>query len=193
MSNPGKLPTGRARVLAFVSVGIILALAGAVVYYWERVQGLGSYGYLGAFVISILGSATIIVPVPSLAVVFALGGVLKYPLLVGIAAGMGEPLGELTGYMAGVGGRKALKSSQNPLYTRVQEWMRRRGFLALFAMAAVPNPIFDLIGAAAGALRYPLWKFLLVCWAGKTVKGLMVSFAGAWGLQFVLRWLGFLG
>jgi membrane protein DedA with SNARE-associated domain len=63
----------------------------------------------------------------------------------------------------------------------------------LFTLSAIPNPFFDFAGAIAGAIYYPLWKFLLFCWAGKTIKGLMVAFAGAWGLRFILHWLNIIG
>jgi len=46
-----------------------------------------------------------------------------------------------------------------------------------------------LAGAAAGALRYPIWKFLLVCFLGKTPKSILVAFAGAWALEGVLQFL----
>ena len=51
----------------------------AIVYYGEEIGRLRQYGYIGAFVISVLGGATIIIPVPMLAVVFALGGAMHDP------------------------------------------------------------------------------------------------------------------
>lgn len=92
-----------AYILGIFGIVITLLMAMAVIYYWEWVRGLEAYGYLGAFLISILGGATIIVPVPMLAVVFALGAVMKYTWLVGIANGLGETLGALTIYMTGYG------------------------------------------------------------------------------------------
>lgn len=184
---------GRKRYLALLAVAIVLSLAAVIVLSWDRVEGLGSYGYLGAFVIEGLGSATIIVPVPALAVVFSLGGVLK-PWLVGLAAGLGSPLGELTGYLAGYSGRVALESSsKRAAYARIEDWVRGRGSIIVFLSAMVPNPLFDLVGIAAGVLRFPLWKFLLVCWAGKTIKNLGVAYAGFWGLRPILNWLGLVG
>jgi len=144
---------------------------------------------VGVFLISLLASATIIVPIPALAVVFALGGILD-PFLVGIAVGLAEPLGELTGYMAGRGGRATISNRYRGLYNRIEGWMRKRGSLFLFCFSAFPNPIFDVGGFAAGASRFPVWKFLLALWAGKTIKGMEVAFLGAWGVSFILRWFG---
>ncbi len=168
----------------------MLLLAGVVVYFWEEVQDLGSYGYLGAFFVCILGGATIIVPIPHVPVICALGGVMPIPALVGLAAGLGEPIGELTGYLAGFGGRGVLQGKNRELQNRLVGWVEGRGpVLTVFLSAMFPNPLFDLVGAAAGALRLSLWKFLLACWAGKTIKGLAIAYAGAWGLGSVLRWL----
>jgi uncharacterized membrane protein YdjX (TVP38/TMEM64 family) len=46
-------------------------------------------------------------------------------------------------------------------------------------LAFLPNPLFDLTGIAAGALKMPLRAFLLWCWIGKTSKMLLVALAGA--------------
>ena len=71
---------GRSARLAYLlgALGIILMLLmfAAIFYYKDDIAQLTHYGYLGAFIISILGSATIIIPVPMLAVVFALGGIM---------------------------------------------------------------------------------------------------------------------
>ncbi|MGC9359683.1 MAG: VTT domain-containing protein [Anaerolineae bacterium] len=141
----------------------------------DRLAELQALGYLGVFVIGVLGNATIILPVPGLAVVFAGGGVLN-PLLVGLVAGVGEPLGELTGYLAGYGGSAVVEDAER--YERVRRWMERRGFVTLFVLSAVPNPLFDLAGMAAGMLRYPVAKFLLACWLGKTLKAVLIAYLG---------------
>lgn len=151
----------------------------------DRLAELKALGYLGVFVIAVLGNATIILPVPGLAVVFAGGGVLN-PLLVGLIAGVGEPLGELTGYLAGYGGSAVVEDRER--YERIRRWMERRGFVTLLVLAAVPNPLFDLAGMAAGMLHYPVGKFLLACWLGKTAKALVIAYLGSL-LQGFFNWL----
>ena len=42
----------------------------------------------------------------------------------------------------------------------------------------MPNPFFDAIGAAAGVLRYSIWKFALACFIGKTIKFLIAALVG---------------
>jgi len=168
-------------------------MAVAVVYYWEYVQELKHWGYLGAFIISILGSATIGVPIPMLAVQFALGGVLN-PAFVGLASGLGETAGAVTIYMTGYGGGAALANSKHgkiqAAFERLTHWMERRGSLTLFILSSVVNPFFYPAALTAGALRFGIKRYLIICWVGKTIKGFTVAFAGYWGLRGILRMLG---
>lgn len=60
----------------------------------EWVRSFGRWGYLSVFAISLLSSATVLIPAPGLAVVFAMGGALD-PVTLGIVAGIGSGLGEL--------------------------------------------------------------------------------------------------
>jgi len=188
--------------VGILGVVLTVALAVAVVYYWEFVNALGGYGYFGAFIISVLGGATIIVPVPMLVVLFALGGVMKPsfgaffgPVFVGLAAGLGETLGALTIYMTGYGGGTALvnlnRGRFKGVYSRIVNWVERRGSLILFVTSATLfNPFFYPASLAAGALRFGIRKYSLICLGGKTLKGMTIAFAGYWGLRGLLRMLG---
>ena len=183
-----------AYILGIVGVVATFLMAGAVIYYWEFVRGLRVYGYLGAFLISILGGATIIVPVPMLAVVFALGRVMEHTWLVGFANGLGETIGALTIYMTGYGGGSAFYYSTHgklhDAYERLIGLMERRGSLTLFLLAAVLNPFFYPAALAAGALRFGVKKYFIITWVGKTIKGMTVAYAGYWGLRELLRMVG---
>ena len=72
------------------------------------------YGYLGIFFISLLGATSVIIPIPSSVVIFILGGLtsstgfLFEPLFIAVAAGAGAAVGELSGYLVGLGGRKVI-------------------------------------------------------------------------------------
>ncbi len=177
------------------ALGVILsiAMAVAIIYFWEDVLALGGYGYAGAFIISMMGGATILAPVPMTPMVFALGGVLN-PVLVGAAAGLGEALGALVIYMTGYSGRTVLTNSSHgkiqAIYLRMLKWVERRGSLTLFLLSAVLNPFFYPAGLAAGAMRFSILRYFLICWGGKTIKGMTVAFAGYWGLRGLLGMLG---
>jgi len=183
-----------AYILGIISIVATILMALAVVYYGKEVQGLQRYGYLGAFFISILGGATIIIPVPMLAVVFALGGVMQYTWLVGISAALGELIGALTIYMTGHGAGKALINSKHgriqSAYDRLLKLMEHRGGVTLFAVASVASPFFYPAALAAGALRYGLKKYILIVLAGKLIKCMAVVYAGYWGIKSIFRAIG---
>lgn len=164
-------------IVAIVFSVVITAL---VISLRDQLAALAHYGYLGVFAISLLGNATIVIPVPSLAIVFAGGSVLN-PLIVGLVAGVAEPLGELTGYMAGYGGSAVIEDRRR--FEQLKGWMQRRGFLTLLILSAIPNPLFDVAGIAAGALRFPVARFLVACWLGKTIKAIAIAYLGSLSLQ----------
>lgn len=173
------------RPLLAVVLAVVITLA--IALFRHELARFSRYGYPGVFIVSLLGNATVILPAPSLAVVFGMGGVLN-PLLVGLVAGVGEALGELTGYLAGYGGRAVIEDRE--MYSRLEGWMRRRGSATIFVLSVIPNPIFDLAGIAAGVLRFPLQRFLLSCWVGKTIKTTAFAFAGAQFINVIERFLG---
>lgn len=183
-----------AYIAGIIGIAATLLMAVAIIFFWEFIRAFEGYGYTGAFLISILGGATIVVPVPMIVVVFALGGVMKYPFIVGLAAGLGETLGALVIYMTGYGGGTPVMYSSHgkiqAIYSRIMRWMERRGSLILFILSAVLNPFFYPAALAAGALRFGVKKYLIICWAGKTIKGLTVAYAGFWGLRGLMRMLG---
>jgi len=170
-----------------VALFVSLTITALIVIFRRELADLAGYGYVGVFLISLLGNATVILPVPSLAVVFAGGSVLN-PLLVGVVAGLGEPLGELTGYMAGYGGSAVVE--QRERFQQVQEWMEQRGFLTILVLSAIPNPLFDLAGISAGMLHYPVTKFLVACWIGKTAKAIAIAYLGSGLFGAVAPWFG---
>ena len=67
--------------------------------------------------------------------------------------------------------------------------MEHRASITLFVLALIPNPFFDIAGAAAGAHRVPLWKFLVYGGAGRILKHTFFACAGALGMESVLRFL----
>ena len=55
-----------------------------------------NFGYLGAFLISLISSLSIFVPIPYTIVIYALGSSLN-PLLIALASGFGSAIGEISG------------------------------------------------------------------------------------------------
>ncbi|MDD4859894.1 MAG: VTT domain-containing protein [Dehalococcoidales bacterium] len=187
-------PSRTVYIVGIVGAVLTVVMAFAVVYYSEWLRELSAYGYVGAFLISILGGATIIVPVPMLAVVFALGGVMPHTWLVGLAAGLGETIGALIIYVTGYGGLRAFGRNTKGLVARYYEklllLMEKRGSLTLFVLAAVINPFFYPAALAAGALRFGIRKYFIICFIGKTIKGMSIVYFGYWGVRELLQLFG---
>ncbi len=181
---PPPPPTWQLRVVRIATVAALLVALGAAVYFRDHLQDLKRYGYLAVFLVGLVSNATLILPVPGLAVSSVMGGVFN-PWIVGLVGGVGQTLGELTGYMAGYSGQTWI--NRNPTYRRLTWWMQRYGPLTVFVLALTPNPIFDLGGIAAGALRLPLWKFLASCAAGKVIKNILFALAGYYGIEAIFK------
>ena len=169
-------------LLLLLAIGISLAIVWFAYQYQGELRRLGDYGYLGLFVISIIGNATLILPAPVFVMACA-AGTIYGPLGVGIVAGVGSAIGELTGYMAGAGGKALIP--QGRLYERLHHFMRRHGMLAIFLLAAIPNPIFDVGGIIAGALQMKAWKFLVAAALGKSIRLGITAWACQSGLPLL--------
>ena len=154
----------------------------------ELVQRFSQWGYLSSFVISLIGSATVILPAPGLALVLALGAHLN-PILLGTVAGIGAGLGELSGYLAGKTGRD-LVNSQGKLSTFLHHVTTRFTTPALFTLAILPLPIFDFAGILAGAIRFPVLRFLGVVICGKIIKHVMAAYLGAEFFEMLMTTFG---
>jgi membrane protein YqaA with SNARE-associated domain len=141
----------------------------------EAVEQLGSYGYLGVFVLTLLSSASIVLPSPALATAIVAGATLNF-WLVGLIAGVAAGLGETTGYVAGYSGSRLAMDSR--WYPRVESWVRRWGALTVLVLAAVPSPLIDLAGIAAGTLRMPYRVYLVACITGKVVRFIPLAWLG---------------
>jgi len=171
---------------------LVIAITSGIFFFYQnfpsQFEELKHYGYPGAFLISLILNATVILPVGNFIILFTLGGLLPLPVVVGLAGGAGAAIGEMTGYMAGYSGR-AMVVKQGKTYARLEQRVRRWGALTIFVLSLVPL-VFDLVGIAAGALRFPLWRFILFCWLGRTILYIIIALFGAWGLKIILPYLG---
>jgi uncharacterized membrane protein YdjX (TVP38/TMEM64 family) len=172
------------RILALVGVA---ALITALFLFRDQVKRLEDYGYVGIFLISIAANATIIIPLPGVAFTTAMGAIFN-PIGVAVAAGLGAAIGELTGYMAGFSGQAVVE--RVAIYERLTNWMRaheKLAYVMVAVMAFIPNPLFDLAGMASGALKLPIWKFLIACSTGKILKMLMFAYAGFYSFGWLSK------
>ena len=169
-------PSTRLAVTRILALLFVIALSVFIFINRDQAVKLASYGYIGIFVLSFLAYATVFLPAPGVAVVFAFGAVYN-PFILAVVAGTGAALGEFVGYLAGYSGQGLAEKTK--IYERLEGWMRKNGFLTVFVMSAIPNPVFDMAGVIAGVLKMPVVKFLTACWFGEVIKMLIFSFAGS--------------
>ncbi len=200
-----------------ISIIFMLCLLGATIYFREEIRHLGAYGYLGVFIVGVLCGISII-PAPTLVMVFTLGAVLN-PWIVGLIAGFGGGIGGITVYLTGAGVesiwskfRARGKAYENEpgqaydivhpvesqfwlkgevFYNKVVKWVGGKGGAwTLFISSAMIISPFYFAGLAAGSMRMGLMKFFLISWAGKTIRYMIIAYAGFLGLDVLLNWIG---
>jgi len=174
------------KLIPLLILFLVIAITVCLFLYRDKVAQLGNYGYLSAFLISLIANATIILPFPGIVILFALGASFN-PVLVGLAGGIGGTIGEMTSYMLGYSGRGVVENRR--FYDKATQWLKKWGVLTVFIFALTPLP-FDVLGIAAGVLRFPFWKFFVACWCGKTILYVGIVLAAAWGWEIILPYLG---
>lgn len=194
-SSEQTAPAGRA-LIPLLAAGALMVAAGVTAIILladaERYRQLvalveSPFGLVVLFGASVLCNATLILPVPGMALTGAAALVVD-PLLVGVVAGAGQAVGELSGYLAGRSGRRLLAG--RPALGRIGRWMDRNGTITLFVLALVPNPAFDVAGILAGALRTPVPRFLAAVGSAKVLRNTLFAYAVVAGIGWLASLLG---
>lgn len=168
----------RERITRLVVVSVVAASFGLGILFWvvESIE-FRTIGYAGVWILSFIGAASIVIPIPGTAsaCIAAAPAIGLNPLLIGVISGSAEVLGEMSGYLAGMGGRDFMK--KNRFYPRIRSQVLKRGGLILFVAGTIPNPFFDLAGMAAGSAGYPVRKFIPIVFVAKSIKSTWIAFA----------------
>ena len=148
------------------------------------------YGYFGVFIISFLGSASIIFPIPYTLIIFYLGSLgIFNPTLLALSGGAGSALGEFLGYALGYCGRAALSEERKKKINYILEILDRYGALAIFLFALTPLPD-DLLFIPLGLMRYSLKKAIIPCLAGKILMCLILAYGGQFSMGMIRNIFG---
>ena len=184
-NKPGssKFLTNILRILALFGV---VALTVYISSLRDRVEQFASFGYPGIFLIALLANATILLPAPGVAIIYGMGAIFN-PLGVGLAAGTGGAIGELSGYLAGFSGQAVVERTD--VYNRVKPWIDKYGGWAILVLSAIPNPFFDIAGIAAGIAKMPVHVFLLFTWIGQLIKMTLFALAGHYSITLITNFL----
>ena len=168
-----------------VSTGLLVVITALLLPYLDDI---GAWGYVTAFAITALSSATVVMPGPGAAAVLLMAKDLNW-LLLGITAGIGGTLGEMTAYYVGTHGTETLEGHKS--YEWCQKGMRKFGGLIILLSALVPVIPVDAAGLVAGAVRYPVVKFLIYLGIGKVVMTTALMFLSAKAFEWAAPYLEF--
>jgi len=154
------------------------------------------YGYLGIFLISLLGAMSIFVPIPYTIVIFILGGLQDAvgnwvfdPLWIAVAAGAGAAVGEFSGYLIGFGGRKVIGDKYKKKMDFLTKLFKKFGPIAIFVFALTPLPD-DLLFIPLGIMRYGLIQAFIPALLGKFFSNLIIAYSGRLSLEIVKNIFG---
>jgi uncharacterized membrane protein YdjX (TVP38/TMEM64 family) len=182
------------RAMFLLTLLLVIATTVALFIFFlnnpEKIKEFENYGYLGGFLISLISTSTVILPTPGILLLVALGAAFN-PVLVGLVGAVGGTIGEMTGYILGYSGRGLVRNDRksNKLYVIADRWMERRGFITVLLFSVVPFFLIDIVGILAGASHFPLWKFLLAAFLGKSVLYITMIQATSWGWDVLLRYI----
>jgi len=142
-------------------------------------QLLLQYSYFGVFLISFIGTASIIVPIPYTLIIFtlSLSGQWNSTLLI-IAGGLGSAFGELTGYALGYFGRRIISEERQKKMTYLVRLFDRYGPLAIFVFALTPLPD-DLLFIPLGIMKYKFYKAFIPAVIGKLLMIFIIVNSGS--------------
>jgi len=151
---------------------------------WAWMTSLVStYGYIGAFAISLFGNFTIFFPVPFTLTIYAFGSTLN-PLYLGLVCGIGSTIGEFSAYLIGRGGRKVLDERYEKRLDTAKILIQEYGMLVIFVFALLPLPD-DLILIPLGILKYSIRKAMIAMFIGKTLMCTTVAYGGKYSYEVV--------
>jgi membrane protein DedA with SNARE-associated domain len=165
----------------------LFAVVGITLYVFSirnRVEEFAALGYPGIFLIALLANATVLLPAPGVAVIYAMGAIFN-PFGVGLAAGTGGAIGELSGYLAGFSGQAVIERTE--MYNRIKPWVEKYGGWAILILSAIPNPFFDVAGIAAGIAKMPIGTFLFFIWIGQLIKMTLFALAGKYSIEWIIN------
>ena len=184
--RPTKKPDLRTTILRVLAILAVIAITIYTYSLRDRIEEFQALGYPGIFLVALIANATILLPAPGAALVAAVGAIFN-PIGVGIAAGTGGAIGELSGYLAGFSGQAVIERTD--VYAKIKPWVNKYGGWAILVLSAIPNPLFDVAGIAAGIAKMRFWTFLFFVWIGQMIKMTLFAYAGRYSIDLFSNFL----
>ena len=127
-------------------------------------------GFVGVFLISLIGASSIVFPIPYTVVVFWLSANTNLnPILLMFSAGIGSALGEIVGYSVGYAAKGVVgEKAKRKFDAMLKVLMKHRNIwpLLVFLFAFTPLPD-DLIFVPLGLARFSFLRVFIPCLIGK--------------------------
>ncbi len=182
VARAGRGASARQKVLGFAA---LVGLNVALIYLPIDYHGLGGFAYAGAFLITLLSNAAVVVPVPYIPIVAHIAQTAGSPVAVVLVASLGSTIGESVAFF--VGRVETDLFTGHPWYERLRGFFCResRAFLFLLFFAMPLNPFFDVGGFAAGALGISFRTFFVAVWLGRIVRFTAIAFLAGRLLAFL--------
>jgi len=144
---------------------------------------------------SLAGALSLFVPVPDTIAVFTLAGLkvgaswVFAPVLLALAAAIGGTIGNLSGYLLGLSGGKAITGKFKKNVDLLVNIFNKFGTLAFFAFAFTPLPD-DLVFIPLGIRRYNPIKALMSSMIGKFLFCLTVAYGARFSIGMIAGMFG---
>jgi len=136
------------------------------------------FGYFGVFLISLIGTLSVVFPIPYTLVIYFIGAVrVLDPFLIAVAGGLGSALGEFSGYVLGYYGRAVLSEDRRRKMDYMMKVFHHYGFAAIFLFALTPLPD-DLLFIPLGIMRYRFVKAFIPALLGKMLMCFILAYSG---------------
>lgn len=148
------------------------------------------YGYLGIFLMSLVGALSIFFPIPYTVAIFTLAGLkvggtwVFEPIWIAVAAGIGSAIGEFSGYLIGVGGRKAISGKYKKKMDLLTRIFDKYGLVVIFLFALTPLPD-DLLFIPLGVMHYDIVRAFVPALIGKFSMNLIVAYSGRFSIEII--------
>jgi len=134
-------------------------------------------GYLSIFAIILVMNLSFI-PIPLVISILIAAAAVWNPLLVAIVGSLGACIGEMSGYYAGVFGKKIAIPDNLSGYQLMKRWIDKYGFWAIAFLSLQPILPIEVAGIISGATRMPVRKFFPALVLGKIPKYIILVYAG---------------
>lgn len=145
-------------------------------------------GFIGVFLVSLIGASSIVFPIPYTVVIFWLSANTNLnPILLMVSAGIGSALGEVVGYSVGYAAKGVVgEKTKKRFDAMLKVLMKHKNIwpLLVFLFAFTPLPD-DLIFIPLGLARFNFFRVFFPCLVGKLAMFYVIIMGGKYVGLFI--------